>query len=269
MARPRITLLLQGPPADDGHIVFPEFIRELQLFSSALKEADRQLSPHGQPASIFRVVGLSYSSPATVLIQAEPRDPQYDLSEQVLSHFFGVLSDIEQAGTTSRSVSFGLLSDLRDMTAPVGKAIGTLSVTRNDRTVEMGSHFGRRVRDLLKPEETYPGSIRGMLEAINVHKSANVFRLYPDLGPSKLTCHFPQALEPSAITGVGRFVEVRGILKYKSSSPYPYEVDVTGIEVFPPSEDLPSLYDLRGSAPEATGTSSSEQFIRELRNAAP
>lgn len=66
MDRPEITLMLEGPPADDGHIVFAQFIRELQLFSSALNQADRQLSPHGQPASIFRVIGLSYCSPASV-----------------------------------------------------------------------------------------------------------------------------------------------------------------------------------------------------------
>jgi hypothetical protein len=268
MIYPQIKLLIEGPDEGDGHIVLAEFIRKLQLFSGALKESDRQISPHGEPASIFRVIGLSYSSPATVVVQAEPRDPEYDLSEEVLTHFFGVIRDIETKGTTSRDASVGLLANLRDMTASVGGTVAAVKVTRNGETVDLGTRFGRRVRDLLEPQETYPGAMRGMLEAINLHRDANVFRLYPDIGPAKVTCHFPAPLQQAAIAGVGRFVEVRGVLKYNVTSRYPYEVDVTGIEVFPPSEDLPSLYQLRGAAPGATGGLSSDQFVRKLRDAA-
>ena len=38
------------------------------------------------------------------------------------------------------------------------------------------------------------------------------------------------------------------------------------VEVLPPTEQLPTLHDLFGIAPGATGEKSSEQFVRELRD---
>jgi hypothetical protein len=45
-------------------------------------------------------------------------------------------------------------------------------------------------------------------------------------------------------------------------------MDVSELIAFPDEKELPSLHDLRGSAPDATGELLSEDFIRELRNAA-
>ena len=41
----------------------------------------------------------------------------------------------------------------------------------------------------------------------------------------------------------------------------------TFIEIYPPEDELPTIFDLRGIAPNATGDRKSEDFIRDLRNA--
>jgi len=107
-----------------------------------------------------------------------------------------------------------------------------------------------------------------VLEAINVHDGANVFRIFPDVGPSRVTCHFPSLLERDAVQAIRRFVEVTGILRYKAAADYPHEIEVRALEVLPLEEDLPSLEDLRGSAPDCTGHLLSEEFVRGLRDVA-
>ncbi|MEE9163002.1 MAG: hypothetical protein V3U35_08565, partial [Candidatus Neomarinimicrobiota bacterium] len=69
-----------------------------------------------------------------------------------------------------------------------------------------------------------------------------------------------------AINNVNRYLKVTGRVKYHQKSIYPYAVNVDKIEVFPHEEALPTLYDLRGIAPNATGDLSSEEFIRKLRD---
>lgn len=74
------------------------------------------------------------------------------------------------------------------------------------------------------------------------------------------------AFVAGALFAVGRRVEVFGTLKYRRGASFPYQIDVTNIEAFPPEDELPDWNDLRGRAPGATGALSSEAFVRELRN---
>jgi len=80
------------------------------------------------------------------------------------------------------------------------------------------------------------------------------------------TCKFPEALLGDVQRALGRFVSVRGKCFYRPGTAFLYRIDVWEMEVLPPSEELPSLSDLCGIAPDATGDKSSEQFVRELRD---
>ena len=66
---------------------------------------------------------------------------------------------------------------------------------------------------------------------------------------------------------MGRRVEVFGTLSYRAAAPFPHQVSVSAIEVFPPESELPDWEDLQGRAPDATGALPSEAFVRELRDA--
>ena len=123
-----------------------------------------------------------------------------------------------------------------------------------------------RVDTALAVDEECEGSIEGMLEQINLHLGANTFHIYPDVGPRKVTCHFPTKLYDDAVSAVGRRVEVSGTLRYRARGEFPHQIAVTQIEVFPPVSELPDWDDLRGRAPDATGGLSTEEFVRELRD---
>jgi len=107
--------------------------------------------------------------------------------------------------------------------------------------------------------------IRGRLEAINVHRSANIFKLYPRIGPTKLTGHFPESLRERIGLSLGKDVIARGKLKYRANEPHAYAIDVESVEIMPEPETLPSFYDLLGAAPDLTDDLSTEEWLIRRR----
>ena len=60
--------------------------------------------------------------------------------------------------------------------------------------------------------------------------------------------------------------ELTGDIKYKRNAQYPYEIIVEKMEIFPDEDELPTIYDLQGIAPDATHGISSEMFIANIRS---
>lgn len=158
------------------------------------------------------------------------------------------------------------MEDIRILARNVGRTVKTTTVTLNGTKLDLTSIIARHVDEALAIADECDGSIEGMLEQINVHLGANTFHVYPDVGPRKVTCHFPPRLFDDAVSSVGRRVEVFGTLKYRVAAPFAHQIAVTGIEAFPPDYEIPDWEDLRGRAPDATGILSSEAFVREFRD---
>lgn len=115
-------------------------------------------------------------------------------------------------------------------------------------------------------DEMIESSINGTLEILNINQYNSLFNLYPVVGATKIICEFPSNLLQKAIAAIGHYVNVAGQYKYKSGDPHPYYVKVTDIEIYPDEKELPSLFDLRDIAPNATNNLSSEDFVREMRD---
>ena len=81
-----------------------------------------------------------------------------------------------------------------------------------------------------------------------------------------VACHFRSDLRDLAISALGAEVAVTGLLKYRSGEPFPYAINIDEIEVYPPENELPTIDDLRGLAPDATGDVPSEKFIADRRD---
>jgi len=263
----KLSLIIEGPKERNGYIRVSDFISEITHLISALKQTERQLHPSGG-SIYYEIIRLSYASPAQIELQSTPTSAELDLREEVFSGFFSSIKEIQRKEKPISPISQEVLCDLAAMANPIGKTIKNVSISYKTDTFEFTTQFQQAVLKMLASEEAFPGFIRGMLEAINLHKDANIFRIYPDIGPFKITCHFPQELEEEAINAIGHFIEVSGILKYKTSSPYPHEIEVKSIQIFPRDDELPRFVDLKGIAPNATGSLSSEGFVRKLRDAA-
>lgn len=61
-------------------------------------------------------------------------------------------------------------------------------------------------------------------------------------------------------------VAVRGECFYRPNVNFPHRIEVTSMEELSTCEELPTLRDLQGIAPNLTGELSSEEFVRRQRD---
>ena len=263
----RVRLILQGLASEGGHVPFSTFLQELQLLRAALRGLNRSMSPSRKASAHYRVVELRHDSPAVVGLESVALTHQDPPAEHAVLNFARLLSDIDEESAEPGEYEPAVVRNILRMSEPVGRSLAAAKLEVTGRTYDLSSTFRERGERLLEPEESYDGVIRGMLEAINIHEGANQFRIYPDIGPSRVSCHFPMELGEIALGSVGRFVEVRGALYRKRLARFPHRAEVKVIEVYPPEEELPTIEDLRGVAPRLTGDLASEDFVRELRDA--
>lgn len=260
----RITLILEGLPEAEGRIRLQTFLSELQSLSAALSRVSRDAVEGRASVPVFNIVELSYNSPARVVVAPSPGSEH--TASLVLQRFVDVAEAVT-AGANLDRFEADLLSDLRALAKPVGPHLKYATLLINDSEFELTADVTRRVDSALEVAEECIGFIEGQLEQINIHEGANTFHIYPDVGPRRVACHFPNVLLDDAIYAVSRKVEVSGTLKYRHGAAFPHAIAVSAIDAFPPDDELPTWEDLRGRAPDATGDLSSEAFVRELRNA--
>lgn len=262
----RLRLVLFGLPSDGGHVRISTFIAEIQLLYSTLRTLDKSLSATRAIATDYRITDLRHSSPALVEVEAVPRKVDQDRARDVVGSFLSLLYGVEKQSIPVGGVDFDALENIKGMTAPIGKTLLGLEVSANGYTFDLDREFRGKIAMLTRIEEEYSGSIRGVIEAINVHDDANEFRIYPDVGPVKVVCSFPRELKTEALAAVGRFVLLTGVLKRKQSARYPHAMTVSKLTVPPSDDEIPSLMALRGALPEITGDLSSLEYVRRLRD---
>jgi hypothetical protein len=260
----RITLIIEGLPEDDGQVRLGAFMNQLQKLNATITKLDREAN-EGKQATVYKIAELSYNSPVRVVLapQALPKNPY--VGHAIIESLVRVTNALENEDDLS-GLDADLLEDIRGLAKPVGKSVANVTLLFNDHRFDLTSKVVSKVDTALAVDEECAGAIEGMLEQINLHDGANIFHVYPEIGPRKVTCNFPPKLLDDAVSAVGRKVEVYGVLHYRSGATFPHQVQVTQIEAFPPESELPDWEDVRGMAPDATGELSSEAFIRELRD---
>lgn len=260
----RITLIIEGLPRDDGQVRLDAFMTQLQNLTATISKLDRDAN-EGKPATYYRIAELSYNSPVRVVLQPQARPKHPYVGHAIIKSLEQVTHALGNDGDLT-GFDAELLEDIRALARPVGKAVANVTLLFNAHRFDFTPNVTSRVEAALAVDEECHGAIEGMLEQINLHHGANVFHIYPDIGPKKVTCHFPAALCDDAVSAIGRKVEVSGVLRYRNGASFPHQIQVSQIEAFPPETELPDWNDLRGMAPDATGEMNSEDFIRELRD---
>jgi hypothetical protein len=266
MAKAQIRLVVEGLPEDNGLVRASGFANSLNTILNSIKKSDRIVS--GKKSSFYlRISDLSYKSPATVLLEAVPWETEFDYREPAFNKAYSAYRYLREGLPSKSRIEYSLIEDVIELTSQIGTAVKSVTIAFNGNDVIVDNEFKRIMSQVLAPEEFSKGFVRGMLEYINIHQGKNVFRIYPDIGPVKISCHFSDKLVSAAIASVGKYVEVKGELKYKSVSQDPHEIAVEEINALPGDDALPSLRDLRGLVPNIIGSMTAEQFVRKIRNA--
>lgn len=265
MAAYRVKLIVEGFEKDDGHVRLEVFVNELQRLQTALGRVDARVS-NGKRCSYFAVVGLSHNSPATVELEARvlPSSKQ-DCRARAVALLGEALEAVER-GEFSGDSDYDLLNDIKEMSAPVGDTLKSARLLINDQPYVLTERLAEKITEFQADQEECATTVEGLLERVNVHDGANTFTIYPDVGPSRITCRLPEELAEKGIGAIRRRVAVRGIGKFRKFSPFPHEIQADWLDVYQADEDLPDFSSLLGMAPNATGEIASEDFIRQARN---
>jgi len=263
----QLSIMLRGLDEDEGDVRFNNFIQQLDILKKALTETQKIYSK--KAFAYFKVVELRHKSPACIVLEAVPhRIEDAEKTQVVVDKFFQSLDEID-SGRYPDGFSYETFTSYKDITSlREKKRITEIVISRNGDIQRKLEDFSRNIEKILGTDEFEIGSYTGMLEAINIHGNQNVFYVYPTSHMPKLKCLFPKDLKEIAISAIGHYVTVTGRKRYKPniSGAISYEMRIQDMVSHPPEDDLPSLADLKGIAPDITGNENSENFVRGIRN---
>ena len=261
----RISVKLVGHEEDNGLIRFSDFVHEVNSMTEILNKLDHLISKSNEKTMYFRLTQLSYASPATMEVEGVPLSPRLDLTSGVASRFMEGVESIKN-GYAPPDFDRDLIDSYLTLGKPLNHRITEKIYKSNGKIVPLNVSLDESVKKILGEDEYSVGSVSGILELIDIHAGSNRFRIYPVAGAKYVDCYFSPSQLDYAVTGIGKNVNVEGRLKYKSKERYPRSIEVKNLEVYPNEDELPSIFELEGIAPNATGGLSSEDFVRRIRN---
>lgn len=198
--------------------------------------AEAALEPIGDAAIGLRAVELG----GAAIRALEERKP---LPAGVPDEFVDGMRDLAELGIRYR------------VRTKAGRGARLIALTRN--VVEA-------VEELHEPETAEEfGSIEGALEGIDIHGKFEC-AIYTDLGGHRVAIEFEETKLGTVMQAFGRRVLARGTITSNKLG-RPIRIHAETIEVLPSDEELPSIDDLVGIAPEITGRLSTNEYIRSLR----
>lgn len=259
----RLTLHMEGLPADSGDMRLPVFADKLAVLKSLLSEADR-IANSGQTTD-FLVTDLTHSSPAAITITEAPCGASY-IPGRATSFLVDTVRHITAGGNRPAGATYFMLEKVAELVDGLSKKMSRMWFSRDGEMVAtVNKETQENVLSLLQGTVLSLGSVTGRIKRYNSGGKENSFHIFSMLGV-KVKCIFDASHIPEASAAVEKNVTVYGELKYRKDEFFPFEVDVHRIEVNPSDSELPRLSDLAGAAPSATGGVDSPDFIRLIRN---
>src|SRR5262249_35130880 len=160
---------------------FSAFLSELQHLNATISRIDREIN-RGRPGNYFRVAELSYSSPARVVLEPHPIGREQPTAHLIIDRLDNIRRALANGGELDE-IDSELLEDIRNLARPVGRQLRSATLLFNSSELNLNAAVASRVESALAVEEECFGSFEGMLEQINIHAEANVFHIYPGIGP--------------------------------------------------------------------------------------
>lgn len=263
---------MEGSSEDGGNVRLSEFLDQLEAIRAALRSLR---PPTPGVRRFYRIVGLSQSSPAQVVLEeVEEQVTDRKVTMTLLGLKTGApaalvdrLNDLQSAKLAPpdyiRSVSD--LDPYVDIGEPLRKHMKAVVLEFDRKRVELTKTYPGQVKEILGPDTRELGNVSGRLERVSV-RGRNKFDIYPAVGPKKVTCIFPERLLEKVASGLGKYVTVEGMLHFKRWDRLPYKVVVRDLPIVHEKRGAVSLLDIRGLQPGISGDLSSEDFIEKQRD---
>lgn len=261
-----IEFLMEGFPDDRGHVDFSAFSAQVGKLNEILKRIDK-LRPKGTGKKTkYRIVHLSHSSPATIRLQPVLDATELADPDNTINCLMSAMERIASDGKAPHWADRQLLDKIKSLTRPVGHTIYRSSLKFAGKEIALNRQISKAISRVLEGHKTVEGSIKGRVEAINVHGQSRLFYMYPVTGVPRVPCQFPEELRAEALAAIDNLAIVHGRMEYLSGSKSPRMVHVRGIDIVAAPSSLPRLKDLRGLAPDLAGGTDSVDYVRKMRN---
>jgi hypothetical protein len=245
-------------PKGRGAARFGDFLRLGESLRSSLHEVARCIAPDLARLE-FEIIDLKFSS-AFASIRPIIGIPDIPTVNDVILVHRQTIQQLQTGKTVDRRLDFPALESFRPFVVPLkGKHPPRVEVCGISLSLEFESNLGR----MIEPDTTEFGEIRGQMEAVNLHRS-NRFILYCEYDASKIICYFPEQLFERVKEGLGKRVNVSGLLSFKQGIPVPRRVDVENVSICNIPESPPSLLKMRGKL-KGKLKKPSQELIRSLR----
>ena len=263
----RITIRIKGSDIDAGHVRLSDFVEQLEAIREALRQTERLLTGAAEASVYYRIVDLKHDSPATVVLEpVRKKGSPLPRTARVGDTLVASLRSLKAERNPPVSADLVALESYREIAAPMQHNVQQVEVeTSPHKIVSIDRSFSESVDKVIGPDKISMGSVSGRLEKVNIH-NVNRFDIFPTVGPQRVTCTFEERLRPKIREALDNYVTVYGRLRYKEWDPFPYAIRVRDIDIHEDASTLPSLNDLHGISPDATGEMSSEDFVRTMRD---
>jgi hypothetical protein len=253
---------IEGLEKENGNVRLTVFADKISALRRVIREAS--IESRGEDTRKLVVQDLSHSSPAAITI-AGPQKIVDPITICIATAFHQI-----QVGTFKAFTRFGLLEAIDDLVRGAGSAFGDARLTFDAdepfNTFSINKTLAEKIARLKLPDIESLGSAKGRIEIVNIHADQHKFYVYRPAGKQRsVMCTFSDELLEKAKEALGRTVTVRGRAKYERDSLLPTEIDVTAIDVHEQDDDLPTMSELIGKAPGATGELSTLAFIEGIR----
>ena len=261
-----ITIRLLGPGHKDDPIRLDAFVKHLSAIRKALDETYHVIDPGAKEPLRYRIIEISRNSPTQVTLL--PEGPH---AAEVPSFFVSSIREIQENGSLPKGFRGATLRAYQSMFDMQKKGeIGETRVFADSLETQVSRELSQHVEDILGKKYYSYGSVIGWLEQLNIHSGQNVAVVYSTLGPPRGTpCHFTKDLFQTINDAFDYFVEVSGTLAYNAIDVFPEEVkkidSLIKLRARGGGDEF-LLYEMRGIAPQATGSETSEEFVRRLRD---
>ncbi len=254
-----------GKDEDNNYVRLSDLIVGLSEINTTLNNINRSVSKEFKPTNYYRIISLSQQSPATIEIEAIPYKNKQDYSTVIIDKFINGLEEI-QHGSIPKEFDWNIINSYSKIGQRLKKNVGHITISVGEKVIELNKDVETMVKNIIGEDEIEKDAVSGILEALNIHGGKNKFIIYPIVGAKKIDCIFPNTLIDDAILAIKKYIELKGVVRYRKNAKFPYMINVEELEIYPDEDELPDLFDLEGISPNVTGDLSVEEFIESIRH---
>ena len=259
----RLRLKIESRPKQVSTL---SFLYVMQQSIKILGELDRAVSRQNRGTLEWLIADVGMGS---VYLDTESRVVRGDddFAERIALNFIEGVSQVVERPVTPPLFSVDSVNGLLRIADTLKRSDGqslTISMPELEREATLRIDSVENLRALKGVQRNNIGAVEGRLELVSIHRPYRRFNVYHSITNKAVKCTLPEELERVVIDSLGRRVSVTGTVSYNALGE-PLSVEVSKIRVLQEREDLPSIEDILGLAPDFTDDLSTEEYIRSLR----